>query len=84
MAIFAYNSTPDEKHWIAQDDVMSLGYCTPNDKHYFFVDDDVTVGDQPSSINWAEVTDADELALMVENCPAFWSDPETLKATVGL
>jgi hypothetical protein len=83
MAIFAYASTAKEDHWRAQDDVISLGYCVPNDKHYFFVADGVTLGDQPSVITMAEVTDADELALMVEHCPMFWGNDD-LKTQVGL
>tara|TARA_R110002153_G_scaffold43359_1_gene122605 strand:+ start:371 stop:622 length:252 start_codon:yes stop_codon:yes gene_type:complete len=83
MAIFAYASTPNEDHWRPQEDVISLGYCTPNDKHYFFVADDVTLGDQPTTITMAEVTDEDELALMVEHCPMFWGN-EDLQTTVGL
>lgn len=83
MAIFAYASTPNEDHWRPQEDVVSLGYCIPNDKHYFFVADGVTLGDQPSVISMAEVTDEDELALMVEHCPMFWGNP-ALQSEVGL
>ena len=83
MAIFAYASTPNEDHWRPQEDVVSLGYCIPNDKHYFFVADGVTLGDQPSVISMAEVTDEDELALMVEHCPMFWGNA-ALQSEVGL
>jgi hypothetical protein len=85
MKIYAYDTVASNTHCtILADDIIRIGLCMPNGKHYFAAEDDVEIPDQPAEINWAEVTDEDELAQMVQWCPAFFGDREALKATLGL
>ena len=83
MTIYAYTDNGDS-HWLPQDDVTSLGFCMPTGKHYFHAADGVVIGDQPTSIDWAEVTDADEISTMSDNCPMFFGAGEALKTELGL
>ena len=85
MKIYAYNTVASDTHCtVLADDIIRIGLCLPNGKHYFAAEDGVKIPAQPDEIGWAEVTDEEELAVMVQHCAGFFGDRDALKAKLGL
>lgn len=84
MAIYCYISPDGKTHLNTPSEYESLGYAHQNNTHYFYVPDGVEIPEQPESIGWREVTDADELAEMVSICCAFSGRVEEAKALFGI
>ena len=83
MSIYGYTQNGNT-HWTPCEKFVSLGYNHLTNKHYHFIEPDEVIPDQPESIGWGVITDTDELAKVVEACPAFFQDRSAAKAQFGI